>query len=248
MADGGHSQGNGNGDGGAGAGDGGANGGAGAGNGDGGHQNPQGGGNGAPDFNPESLTQEQINAVLEKNPLIWKSDRIAGLREKAGKYDKAESDRQAAEAKALEDQGKFKELSEKQATEITDLKTKLQNSTVNQALTNKLAPLGVVDLDAALALVDRSKITVGDDGAITGLDEAIEALKTGKAYLFNTEGGGTNGGKPVGTPSNPGNGGGTSTTPTFKRSQLSDPKFYQEHRDDILKAQAEGKIEDDLGR
>lgn len=239
--------GNGNGDGGAGNGDGGQ--------GNGGTPpatNPQGNGagngNGAPEFDPASLTPEQLNQVLEKNPNIWKTDRLAELRDKGKKYDDAEAARTAAETKQLEEQGKFKELSEKQSAQITELQAKLQTSTVNQALTNKLAPLGVVDLDAALALVDRSKITVADDGSITGLDEAIEALKTGKAYLFNTEGGGSNGGKPVGTPSNPGNGNGNSGTATFKRSQLKDPKFYQEHRDEILKAQAEGKIEDDLSR
>jgi hypothetical protein len=227
--------------------------GAGNGNGDGnggtppaGNQNPQGGQQGGSDqFDPTALTQEQINQVLEKNPLIWKADRIAGLRDKASKFDKAEQDRQTLESKALEEQGKFKELSEKQASTIEELQGKLKTSTVNQALTNKLAPLGVVDLEAALALVDRSKIEVSDDGAITGLDEAIETLKTGKAYLFNKEGAGTTN---VGTPSNPGNGGGTPGPAKFKRSQLQDPKFYQEHRDEILKAQAAGQIEDDVTR
>ena len=241
MADGGHSQGNGNG-----SGDGGA------GNGDGGQGNggtppattpPAGTGDGAAQFDPAALTPEQLNQVLEKNPHIWKTDRLAELREKSKKFDDAEAARTAAENKALEEQGKFKELSEKQTAEIADLKGKLQTSAINQALTNKLAPLGVVDLEAAIALVDRSKITVGDDGAITGLDEAVEALKTGKAYLFNKEGGSTT---TVGTPSNPGNGTGTGGTAKFKRSQLQDSKFYNEHRDEILKAQAAGQIEDDI--
>lgn len=34
--------------------------------------------------------------------------------------------------------------------------------------------------------------------------------------------------------------------PTFKRSQLRDGKFYQEHRDEIRKAIAEGRIENDV--
>lgn len=228
--------------------------GAGAGNGDGngnggGTTTPPAGstttppaGNGEAQFDPTALTPEQLNQVLEKNPHIWKTDRLSGLRDKAKKFDDAQAAASTAEQKRLEEEGKFKELSEKQSGTITELQGKLKDATVNQALTNKLAPLGVVDLEGALKLIDRSKIEVGEDGAITGLDEAVEALKTGKAYLFNAAGGSTT----VGTPSNPGNGGGTQGPAKFKRSQLKDQKFYQEHRDEILKAQAAGQIEDDL--
>lgn len=195
-------------------------------------------------FDPAALTPEQLNQVLEKNPGIWKTPRLLELREKSKKYDEAQQKATEAENKALEEQGKFKELSEKQAAENAALKQQIKDNTVSQALTGKLIPLGVVDLEGALKLIDRSKIEVKDDGTITGLDDAVEALKTGKAYLFN-EGGGSNG-KPVGTPSNPGNGSGTPGTPKFKRSQLRDAKFYQEHRDEILKAQAAGEIEDDI--
>jgi hypothetical protein len=200
--------------------------------------------NGDASFDPTALTPEQLNQVLEKNPHIWKTDRLSELREKSKKFDQAQQKATEAETKALEEQGKFKELSEKQSATISELQTKLQTSTVNQAVTNKLAPLGVVDLEAALALIDRSKIEVAEDGSISGVDEAIEALKTGKAYLFNQGGGTTN--PTVGTPSNPGNGSGTSGPAKFKRSQLRDPKFYNENREAILKAQAAGEIEDDV--
>lgn len=239
-----HSQGNSNpgGDGGAGNGDGG--------NGNGGgtppanNQTPPAGSNdGGAQFDPTALTPEQLNQVLEKNPEIWKTPRLTELREKSKKFDEAQTEAQKAEQKRLEEQGKFKELSEQQAATITELQGKLKDSTVNQQLTNKLAPLGVVDLEGALKLVDRSKIEVADDGTVTGLDEAVEALKKDKAYLF-TAGGGS---KPqVGNPSNPGNGGEGGGPAKFKRSQLRDAKFYQENREEILKAQAAGLIEDDL--
>lgn len=201
--------------------------------------------NGEGSFDPAALTPEQLNQVLEKNPHIWKTDRLAELRDKSKKFDEAQQKATEAETKALEEQGKFKELSEKQSATIEELQGKLKTSTVNQAVTNKLAPLGVVDLEAALALIDRSKIEVAEDGSISGVDEAIEALKTGKAYLFNAGGGTTT---TVGTPSNPGNGGGASGPAKFKRSQLQDPKFYNENKEAILKAHAAGEIEDDLSR
>lgn len=204
-------------------------------------QTPPSGGD---SFDPAKLEPDQINQILEKNPHIWKTERLAGLRDKASKYDKTVSDKEAAEKKALEDQGKFKELSEKQSDTISELQTKIQEMTVNQALTNKLSPLGVVDLEGALKLIDRSAIEVKEDGTIDGLDKAVDTLKNDKAYLFNESSG-----KPqVGSPTNPNNGGQTGQPPKFKASQLRGPegaKFYQENREEILKAQAAGTIEQD---
>lgn len=193
-------------------------------------------------FDPTALSREQLNQILEKNPEIWKVERLAELRDKSSKYDKVESEKTEAEKKALEEQGKFKELNEKVSSENATLKEQIKALTTNQQLTTKLAPLGVVDLDAALKLVDRSKITIGDDGTITGIDEAIESLKTEKAYLFNANGST----QQVGSNTNSNNGQGNSNVATFKRSQLNDPKFYAENREAILKAAAAGQIEDDL--
>ena len=46
------------------------------------------------------------------------------------------------------------------------------------------AEMGLVDADAALALMDTSGIAVGEDGLVTGVREALEALRTTKRYLF----------------------------------------------------------------
>lgn len=45
--------------------------------------------------------------------------------------------------------------------------------------------LGLLDTDAANALMDKSKVKVKDDGAVEGIKEALEALKKNKPYLFN---------------------------------------------------------------
>lgn len=230
--------------------------GAGEGNQDGGAGNGEGGQGGSQQqqqqnnassqqFDATTLTQEQINEVLEKNPLIWKADRIAGLREKAGKFDEAQTEAQKAEEKRLQDEGKFKELAEKQTGTITELQAQLKQTNVNTQLMQKLTPLGVVDLEGALKLVDRSKIEVSDDGTIKGVDEAIESLKTDKAYLFSGNG---EGNQSLGTGNNNGgNGGeGNGAPAKFKRSQLADPAFYKQNEAAILEAYKNGQIEDDI--
>jgi hypothetical protein len=211
-----------------------------------------GSGNGTPPANngsPSSqavdlkaLPADQLNQVLE-NPALWQHPRIKELVEAQRTLKKSQEEAEKQTEAQLKEQKKFEELSVKQADTIAQLTAKLETGTINQAITNKLSPLGVVDLEGALALIDRSGIKVDENGQVSGVDEAIEALKTGKAYLFNT-GGGNN--PQVGTPSNPGNGTGTGGPAKFKRSQLRDNAFYQANRDEILKAQAAGLIEDDL--
>ena len=116
----------------------------------------------------------------------------------------------------------------------------------NQALTTLLVKENVIDLDGALKLIDRGKITVKDDGTVEGAEDAISALKTDKAYLFTTQSGNRSG---VGTPSNQGNQGQSQGPAKFKRSQLMGPdgtKFYQEHKAEIDAAYAAGLVEDDV--
>ena len=219
----------------------------GAGNGD-----PNGNGGGDPNANPNpapsnggdgnldlsKLSGEQLAKVLE-NPELWKQPRIAELLESNKELKNLKEQKSKDDQKALEEQGKFKELADSRATEIEQLKEKIQNQNIDQALTTKLVPEGVVDIEAALKLVDRSKIQVDDNGNITGMDEVITALKTDKSYLF-----GQPGQPSVGGPTNPSNQ--PSGPAKFKRSQLQDNAFYQEHRKEILEAQKAGLIEDDL--
>lgn len=40
------------------------------------------------------------------------------------------------------------------------------------------------DVDLVSGLVDKSKLLMGDDGKVTGLEEQMKALKEGKAFLF----------------------------------------------------------------
>lgn len=187
----------------------------------------------------KNLTAEQVAQALESNA-VWQNPRIKGLLDSQKEFKKTQEAAEKQQEEDLKEQNKYKDLVDKKDAQITDLQKRLEQQTINQAITNKLAPLGVVDLEAALALIDKGEITVDENGAISGVDKAIEALKTGKSYLFNTDGAGS-----VGSATND-NGAGTAGKAKFKRSQLKDPAFYNEHRDEILAAQKAGLIEDDL--
>lgn len=45
------------------------------------------------------------------------------------------------------------------------------------------AELNIIDIDAAFALMNKSGVKVGEDGSVTGVKEALEALTAAKPYL-----------------------------------------------------------------
>lgn len=63
--------------------------------------------------------------------------------------------------------------------------------------------LHIIDIDAAFALMDKSGVKVGEDGSVTGVKEALEALTAAKPYLVKAapppSGTGSTGNFPRGT-------------------------------------------------
>lgn len=192
-----------------------------------------------PSVDVTKLEGDDLNKVLE-NPNLWKNPRLASLLESDKKLKALEKQQEEAENKSLAEQKKWEELAAKREAENQTLKEKIQNGQIDTQLSTKLYGQNVVDLDGALKLIDRSKISIDDSGAVSGIDEAIEALKTEKAYLFTT-----NGAPRVGNPSNPQ----APATPgtgryKFKESQIT-PEFYKANEKEILEAYRAGLIEPD---
>lgn len=184
------------------------------------------------------LSADDLTKVLE-NPNFFNIPRVKELREKAAQADKLLADQQKAVEDKLKEEKKWEELSTQKENENQTLKQQIQEMSVNQALMGKLAGENVVDLDGALKLIDRSKISVDSNGTVTGVDDAISSLKTDKAYLFSE------GTQPkVGGPSNPGGGQEPSGPMKFKRSQLTQA-FINANKDAVMAAMNAGQIEDD---
>lgn len=167
-------------------------------------------------------------------------------RERKATIDKAEADKAAAEKKQLEEEGKYKELAEKQKAENERLQAQITSDRKTSALKTAALAAGAQNADTIAKLVDMEQIQVGEDGTVNAeaIKAAVDGLKESQPFLF-AEGqqtqqpvGNGNGGAPQG-----GTGGGTQQ---FYRSQLQDSKFYQENRDEILAAERNGQIIDDI--
>jgi hypothetical protein len=79
---------------------------------------------------------------------------------------------------------------QEEAAKYTPKITKLQGTLVNAELRAAAAAEGLVDMDLLhLPALDRSKITVDDDGNVTGVAEALAAFKSAKPNYFRAAGG-----------------------------------------------------------
>lgn len=186
-------------------------------------------------FDPAKLGDEDLKKVLE-DPRIWQTERLKGLRESDKRLKQIEKEQADAEKKKLEEQGEFEKLAGQNAKERDEAQGRVKQLEMQQNIMAEAVKKGITDLDAATKLINTEGIKQDDDGNWSGISEAVEALTKDRPYLVNST-------TSVGNPTNPAS---PSTPPgKFKMTQIQDPKFYQEHRDEIMEAQRTGNIIDD---
>lgn len=106
--------------------------------------------------------------------------------------------RSMAEQYGLTDEEAQKALNAAKTEKAKQLPPEVQQqlNQITQVANNKLitaevktigTTMGLLDADAALALMDKSGVKVDDKGVVSGAKEALEALKTAKPYLFKTD-------------------------------------------------------------
>jgi len=185
------------------------------------------------------LTDEQFEKVFE-DPRLFKHSRFQQLNQRAKRAEELEKAQAKAEEAKLKEQQKWQELAEKKEQEAKTWQEKYTGRAIDQAIQLEAMKAGAVDVEAVLKLVDRSKLSIDDNGNVTGVSELVTNLLKEKTYLT---------GKPatttIGDATAPG-GADIQAPKKFKASQLKDTKFYRENEADILKAMKLGLIEDDI--
>lgn len=96
--------------------------------------------------------------------------------------------------KSHKDDSELSKTIENLQKEKENLDSKLKQQSLDSAI--KLAAISAKSLDTTgsdvLALIDKSKLTVKDDGTVDGLDTMMKTLQESKPYLFGeVESGGT---------------------------------------------------------
>lgn len=190
-------------------------------------------------FDPTTISDEHLAKVLE-DKRFWKLPRIQELQQSAKKAKEFEAQQAKAEEDRLVKQKEFETLAEKRGKEAEEWRTKYTTTLIDSAISTAALQKGAVDADAVSKLIDKSSVTLNEDGTVTGVAEALDKLAQERGYLFSTN---TQKKNPVGAGTNP-------ATPNsqgeFTLSQIQDPKFYQEHYKEIQIAMAQGRIKNDL--
>ena len=125
---------------------------------------------------------EAVKALLEAKRAA--NEEAKKLRLAAEEREKAEKAKQDA---ALVEQGKFKELLEKEKSEKETIKQASTKRLVDMHLKAEAQAAGALDDDAVVALASRAEIKVGEDFEVQGAKETVEALKKSKPHLFGSK-------------------------------------------------------------
>lgn len=80
----------------------------------------------------------------------------------------------------------IKQLQEENKSSKTKYEQDLKNLRIDSAVKLKLSNTAQ-DVDIVASLIDKTKLIVGDDGSVTGLDEQINPLKQSKPFLFKSD-------------------------------------------------------------
>ncbi len=82
---------------------------------------------------------------------------------------------------------KAKQLPQEVQQQIDDYKQQLAAMRTAQAVGKLGAPMNLLDVDAAMKLMDLSGVKQQENGDVTGVQEALDALKQKCPYLFGQE-------------------------------------------------------------
>ena len=189
-------------------------------------------------FDPSKLSDEDFAKVFADERL-FKHSRFKQLNEKAKQADTYANQEKEREEQELLDQKKHLKVIANQKKEIAELKGSVAQSKIDNAIQSSALKAGVVDAEVALKLIDRAGITVGEDGQIVGIDEAVKSLVGAKPYLI-----GDNTPPDLGGGSSPPGGGNNKAK--FTLSQIQDPIFYRENQKEIQEAIANKQVEVDV--
>lgn len=157
------------------------------------------------------------------------------------KYAELQRAQAEAERKKLEETGQFKTIAETEKARADKAADEVKQIRVENKVVQEAAKLGITDIEAAIKLMDKSKIVVSEDGTVTGADVALKELVTARPFLIDKS-------NPtrIGSPTNPASPDTNQGVRRFKHSEIKDPVFYRANEKEILKAMSLGLVENDL--
>lgn len=193
----------------------------------------------------EPQTDQQVSAPVgaqtgqESEQERFDAEYVRKLRAEAAEYRRKlreleQTVRQHEEAKLSETERLQKRLAELER-EQAQWQRERQERTLRYETMLAASKLGIVDPDVAYRLLDMTALEFDEDGRPTNLEQALRELLRTRPYLA--------GAASTVSPTNPATG--QQRAGTFTLSQIADRKFWEQHRDEIMRAMSEGRIVSD---
>ena len=142
-----------------------------------------------------NLTDEQINVIIEDYGKNYVSKAQFNEKNDAYKQAKQEIENLTTDINNLSEANKANEALQSQIKELQDAATQreadynenIKNMKIDTAITKALSKSGAMNETILTGLLDRTKIAIGEDNTITGIQEQIVALKESDPYLFKQD-------------------------------------------------------------
>lgn len=192
------------------------------------------------DNNPGGLSPEQLKVAFEH-------PRFKELAQSKKELDDLKAKLAKDEDEKLAKNQEYQKLLEKRDAELTEARTKASELQLQVAIEREAVKAGVTDTEAAIKLIDRSKVQVDKEGNITGIADAVKALVEARPYLVT--------GKPavnIGNGTNPEQPTGTSHPISWVRQQWANPTWVRAKHEEygnitgeeyLNKIEKEGRID-----
>lgn len=135
-------------------------------------------------FGGEALTFDQFAEKVNQSSDVKLGNLAGGQYVDKNKYDDISKQLEAANANLADYDPEWKsKLEQAQA----DGEKKLNDYKFNQSVEKAIADSGAADVISVKANLDMSTVAPGEDGAISGLSEQLEKLKSEKSFLFKSD-------------------------------------------------------------
>ncbi|MFJ8521403.1 phage scaffolding protein [Bacillus cereus] len=149
---------------------------------------------GDPNDPPKTFTQEELDEIVkkrldrERNKSAEQYGDYDDVKAKLAAFEKAEEERKKQEMTEVERLQAEKEEADKKALEASEAAQKAQEKANTRILNTEIKSIARA-LDAndpgdVLALLDKSAIQLDENGNYQGVEEAVNALKESKPWMF----------------------------------------------------------------
>lgn len=135
----------------------------------------------------EKASQEELKDYVEKSKHDEVQEENKTLKTQVIERDKQLETLKASAGDNEELKKQIETMKQQNADQEKAHKAELAQLRLDNAIDAALTAAGAKNSKAVKALLDVSKVKLGEDGKLTGWDDQIKALQKSDAYLFNTK-------------------------------------------------------------